>query len=134
MTFPVQQFFSEDDVSDDDGSPEKPGTSAEEARSEMDDTTQTTRQTDSGALLSDSTVQPAASVGRPKRRKRARYSADSLGRDIWLPLYGMTLLEEEALPALALCPSRYILLRCAAIASSMRDFPLRRKQRSYKLG
>jgi hypothetical protein len=114
-----QMFFSEDELSDDGSySPEDnrqneaeviPDGSAGPARPPR---TQIRPLSTTAAAASSSTAAPAASAARPpQRRKRARDGADSLGRDIWLPLYGMTVLEQEALPALALCPSRYILIR-----------------------
>ena len=113
--FPVQQFFSEDDISDEDESPDKLGPKSDEMREDAANGSFNSERSISDSLvpLGDSAVGAVTAGARARRRKRTRDSADSLARDIWLPLYGMTLLEEEALPALALCPSRYILLRYA---------------------
>ena len=112
IPFAVQQFFSEDDISDEDESPATLSTCTEDRRADAAAETNATRPPSDLAVPLEHGVAGAGATGaRTRRRKRARDTADSLGRDIWLPLWGMTLLEEEALPALALCPSRYILLR-----------------------
>eukprot|EP00961_Rhodomonas_salina_P240191 3245259-Rhodomonas_salina.1 len=40
-----------------------------------------------------------------KRKRRFEMEEDPLGRQMWLPLKGMTLQEEREMPLLAKCPT-----------------------------
>ena len=64
-----------------------------------------------GRALSGGSVVAGGAAGRVMG-KGERYC---LSMDVWLPLSGMTLLEEEEMPEFVACPSSYVTLRNAVL-------------------